>query len=173
MDLMPVSSALNRKFVGADNIINHADSTEKSSTESVSYHAFRIGDIGFLISHDAISEVAEDLPYCQLPNTSSVLYGMANLRGKIIPIFDLHDLFGFDLDDQGSRKILILDHGNDAVAVMTSELPVRITISEQQKLRNLPPIPEILRPYTNTSYQKEGIWLNINNEFYSSLNQYL
>jgi len=154
-------------------MLKHAEAVVQKTTEMGSYHAFRIGDIGFLIPQDVISEVAEELPYCQLPNTSMVLFGMANSRGNIIPIFDLHELFGFSNQNDSYRKILIIGSGDDAIAVMTSELPIRINISPEQRLRSMPPIPDILRPFTKGCYQEKGIWLDIDNEFYASLSNYL
>jgi twitching motility protein PilI len=173
MELMLPSQALNRQFVGVESGFIKNEPDLKSNNELSSYHAFRIGDIGILIPQNVISEVAEELPYCRLPNTTSILYGMANLRGNIIPIFDLHVLLGFSSDSHKNRKVLILGRGADAIAVMTSELPVRITITPEHSLKSMPPIPSLIRQYTKNSYQNEGIWLDVDNDFYVSLSEYL
>lgn len=167
---MTPSLALKRAFVGADAFDNMAEKNSTKETESNAYHAFRIGDIGLLIPQDIISEVAEELAYCQLPNTQTVLFGMANLRGNIIPLFDLHELFGFTTPARSTRKILIIGRGEDAVAVMISELPQRIIFTADHRLRNLPPAPETLQPYLKSYYQKDGVWLDIDyHSFFDSL----
>ena len=167
---MTPSQALKRTFVGADVFDNADEKKSAKNAESNAYHAFRIGDIGLLIPQDIISEVAEELAYCQLPNTQAVLFGMANLRGNIIPLFDLHELFGFATPAIAIRKILIIGRGEDAVAVMISELPQRIIFTAEHRLRNLPPIPETLQPFLKSYYQKDGVWLDIDfNQFFDSI----
>jgi len=173
MKLMLPSEALNQPFVGAGKAVSPADDRSEITNKSVSYHAFRISDIGMLIPQQTISEVTNELDYCHLPNTNSVLYGMGNLRGNIIPIFDLHELFGISIGDNDNRNILILGRGDDAVALMISELPKRISISQDNRLQNMPPIPETLRTYTKGCYQEDGIWLDIDHGFYSSLSEHV
>lgn len=161
MELMPPSLALKRSFVGASTFGNTAQNDSANEAASCAYHAFRIGDIGLLIPQEIISEVAEEVAYCPLPNTRAVLFGMANLRGNIIPLFDLHELFGFVTPGNATRKFLIIGRGEDAVAVMISGLPQRIIVTNDHRLRNLPPMPESLQPYLKSCYQKEGVWLDI------------
>lgn len=179
MELMLPSAALNKPFVGADAFDKKVDDDTAKDSETGSYHAFRIGDIGLLIPQDTISEVAEALSYCQLPNTSAVLYGMANLRGNIIPIFDLHELFDFDTNAKSvrgkvERKVLIIGRGEDAVAVMISELPTRISISPEQRLSSLPPMPEALRPYIKRCYQEDGVWFDWDMDgFFDAIDTYV
>lgn len=160
MELMLPSLVLKKKFVGADAFDKKSEPDLAKGTEVGSYHAFRIGDIGLLIPQDTTCEVAEELPYCQLPNTSAVLYGMANLRGSIIPIFDLHELFGFVSNSKTARKILIIGRGENTAGLMVSELPIRILITAEQRLSNSPPLPDTLQPYTKNCYQEEGIWFS-------------
>ncbi|MFV9614554.1 MAG: chemotaxis protein CheW [Gammaproteobacteria bacterium] len=174
MELMLPSLALKRSFVGADAFNKKSESDLAKETEAGSYHAFRIGDIGLLIPQDSICEVAEELAYCQLPNTNAVLYGMANLRGNIIPIFDLHELFGFTTNSKMRRKVLIIGHGDKAAAVMIAELPIRIVITPDQRLRNLPPIPDTLQPYIKNCYQENGVWFNWDlNGFFNGINTFI
>ena len=88
MELMTPSSALTKPFIGINNTSNQEVDSENN--ESGSFHSFNIGPIGLLIPAETISELVEEVAFCQLPNTNTVLHGMANIRGKIIPIFDLH-----------------------------------------------------------------------------------
>lgn len=169
MQLMAPSQALKRSFVGADSF-NKTTRPDAGKTESGNYHAFRVGDIGLLIPQDTISEVAEKLSFCPLPNTRAVLFGMANLRGNIIPLFNLHELFGFTTPASTARKFLIIGRGEDALAIMISELPQHIRVTADHRLSNLPPMPEPLQAYLKNCYQKDGVWLDINYaDFFESL----
>jgi twitching motility protein PilI len=172
MQLMTPGQALKRPFIGVEVVEKKSEQDLQKVTES--YHAFRIGDIGLLIPQNIISEVADKLAYCQLPNTRAVLFGMANLRGKIIPLFDLHELFSFAIPGGVKRKVLIIGSGENAVAVMISELPQRIVVSAEQRLHNVPPMPEVLKPYLKSCYQKDGVWLDIDyHGFFTSLGNQL
>ena len=170
MEAILPSKALTKIFVG----VKEPNKAKKQDTSIVSYHAFKISDIGILIPQETISEVAESLEYCHLPNTNNILFGMANLRGNIIPIFDLHELFGIPVKDDEKRKVLVIGRNENAVAVMINELPKRISIAQDQRLNNLPPIPETLKTYTKACYQENGIWLDIDhNSFFDSISGYL
>ena len=174
MELMLPSLALKKTFVDADVFNEKTEPDLAKDTEAGSYHAFRIGDIGLLIPQDSICEVAEELAYCQLPNTSAVLYGMANLRGNIIPLFDLHELFGFASNCKTARKVLIIGRGENAIAVMISELPIRIAITSDHRLSNLPPIPDRLQPYIKSCYQEDGVWFSWDlDRFFNDINTFI
>ena len=174
MELMLPSLALKKSFVDADAFNKKTEPDLPKDIEAGSYHAFRIGDIGLLIPQDSICEVAEELAYCQLPNTSAVLYGMANLRGSIIPLFDLHELFGFAINNKTARKVLIIGRGENAVAVMISELPIRILITSDHRLSNLPPIPDKLQPYIKSCYQEDGVWFSWDlDSFFNDINTFI
>ena len=89
MALILPSLALSKKFVGVDS--NYKPNRLRHTNTEKSYHAFTIGSIGLLIPAEMTSEFSDGLAYCYLPNTNTILYGMANLRGNIIPVFDLYD----------------------------------------------------------------------------------
>lgn len=162
MQLILPSLALRKKFVGAEAFNITTESDTDTDKETGSYHAFRIGDIGLLIPQDTISEVAEELAYCQLPNTSAVLYGMANLRGNIIPIFDLHAQLNIEIRQNSNRKILVIGEGQNAVAVLINELPVRLIISAQDRCSGSAPLPGELQQFVKNSYQANNkIWFDL------------
>ena len=163
------SEALDRPFVGDDTYIKKSGVDPHNENNSTDYHGFHIGDLGLLIPKNMISEVAEKLPFCELPNTSMILYGMANLRGNIIPIFDLYELFGLDSINKASHKILIIGRGEDAVALLINDLPILVSVAKEHELENKPPIPDLLQPYTRKCYQNNGIWLEVVDEFFTTL----
>jgi len=161
MELILPSQALQKLFIGSEIYNQKTVSALANDAITVSYHAFRINNIEILIPLDIISEVADDLAFCKLPNTSKVLYGMANLRGNIIPIFDLHAQLKIEAIHI-SRKILVIGKGNDAIAILIDELPKSIGIRQQDKCAQIPILPEFLQQYLKTSYQVNNkIWLEL------------
>lgn len=167
------SDALSRQFVGINISLPQKESSIKNKARS--FHAFTIGTIGFLLPAEMISEIAENVAYCQLPNTNTVLYGMANLRGNIIPIFDLHAQFNIESKAKNNRKVLIIGEGRDAAAVLIDELPIRLIISPEDKISGIPPLENELQQHVKTCYHaKEKTWLDLDMPaLFSTLSQFI
>ncbi|MCK4840679.1 MAG: chemotaxis protein CheW [Methylococcales bacterium] len=87
------------------------------------FYGFKVGDFGLLIDYGVDSEVIDNMPIYSLPNTSTWLQGVINLRGHLIPVFDLQSLFDFSHDSQKKDLLLILDKGEKAVAIKITEHP--------------------------------------------------
>lgn len=72
--------------------------------------AFRVGE-HHLLAH--LGEVVETLPYPSLtivPNTCAWLRGIANIRGKLLPVVDLDRyLNGVNTDVNDRTRVLVLD----------------------------------------------------------------
>lgn len=169
------SQALHQFFVGHEVFNKNDNAVVDPDSIKVSYHAFNIGNISILLPQHSINEVIEKLSSCQLPNTNELLYGMANLRGNIIPIFDLHENFGFVSIKKHNRKILVIGKGVDAAAVLIDELPISISISEQDRCSPVSAMPEALQPFVTGSYQvTDTIWLKVDlSNFFTNLSEFI
>lgn len=152
--LVAPSEALQKEFVLANATTVAPDAGVLQGT----FHGFVVGEIGLLLPNQDISEVLESINSCRLPNTSAVLYGMANLRGKIVPLFDLHRLLGIEPARQ--RMFLVVGDGGDAAGVLLDRLPRRVVIAPTDKLPMIPPLPPALRPFARAAYDVEGVWLD-------------
>lgn len=132
---------------------------------------FRIGNIGLLIGEHAISELSEVRQICAVPNTASWLLGLINLRGNLVPVFDLNMLLNIEHKQQKKRMLLILGSGDHAGAILLDELPIHLTFILEDKLENLPPLPSALKPFTHTGYEKNGeVWFSFDHHgFFESL----
>lgn len=159
--LIKPSQALNKTFDLPD---EQTPSYEENSAEDVerSLHAFTVGNMGFLLPAETISELFDNLAYCRLPNTPPALVGMVNVRGDIIPVFDLYELFGIAAERDVQWRFLVIGTGEEAVGVRIGSLPFRIMLSAQNRLKALPPLPETLRPYVRACYQLNGVWIDWN-----------
>lgn len=143
---------------------------EQQKTQAL--HAFRIDNLGLLMQTDMTSELLANLSICNLPNTNRVLYGMGNLRGNIIPVFDLQYLFGMP---EGKRKyFLVIGSGENAVAVLLDEVPLQVNIEEQYMLNALPLMPAVLRPFVRAAYHSDGLWVDCDlMAFFESLTEHI
>ena len=104
-------------------------------------YGIRIGGIGLLIGARVPSEFILPVPVSRLPNTPDWFAGLMNLRGALVPVFDLESLVGVDEDTahspaSGGRSLfLVLDRGERTAALKIQSFP--------QALRGLKPLDEM------------------------------
>ncbi|MEZ5671451.1 MAG: chemotaxis protein CheW [Thiotrichaceae bacterium] len=132
---------------------------------------FHVGNIGLLIGEHAISELVEPKQVCAIPNTASWLLGLINLRGNLVPVFDLNMLLNIERKQQKKRMLLILGSGEYAGAILLDELPIHLVFTLEDKLENLPPLPQAIKPFTHNGYEKGGeVWFSFDHHgFFESL----
>ena len=119
----------------------------------------RVGDIGLLVPMGMLSEVVEEPKIYPLPTTPQWFHGLINLRGSLVPVYNLKLLF--QLDDQGteSTNLLVLNIGEAAVGFLIDGLPV--TLTAIQRMEQFPMLPPVLRDYGQAIYVQDGaVWVD-------------
>ena len=108
---------------------------------------FQVGDIGLLVPTGMRSELVEETEIYPLPTTPTWFPGLINLRGGLVPVFDLRRLF--KIDDLAGRKpgLLVLNTGTEAVSVLIDSLPLPVDID--LPLEQPPPLPKILSEHSH------------------------
>lgn len=134
-------------------------------------YGFRVGGICLLIRENTTSEVIEQPPVYRLPNTPAWLLGLVNLRGNLVPVFDIKKLFDLESDTREKNRLLVLDQADKAVGMMIDSLPQPASLN--QPLSLLPPLPPELQPHVDKAYAQEGlIWLEFDHHaFFQSLSE--
>lgn len=129
---MTPTQALTARFEAGEGAIEHvvlpSETAEKVSRFSgvESRQGFRIGELGLMIRYEDGSELSELSGIHRLPNAPEWFCGIANLRGKLTPVFDLARYLGIDFDPAAKRMLLVLSRGSDATGVMIDGLPERL-----------------------------------------------
>lgn len=131
------------------------DITADDSANQIWAHRFMIGDIGLLLASNVVSEVADDLAFCRLPNTPAWFQGMVNQHGTLVPVFDFHRLFGMPPNDK-AKHYLIIGQREMAAAIMIEQLPERIVLHEDDRSLVNSELPEIIEPYVRSCFMKDG-----------------
>lgn len=132
-------------------------------------YGFRIGELGFLIGADTVSEVVEQATVYPVPQTPPWLAGIVNLRGNLVPVFDLQRCLEFKVDHQEKRYLLVLDKGDDAIGLFIENLPQ--LMNANHKLAHPPPLPAVLRGHVAMVYGEDKIiWVEFDHRgFFQSL----
>lgn len=121
-------------------------------------HSFRLGELNLLINtNHIIAEIMDVLSFCQLPNTAPWLYGIANNRSKIVPIFDLALASGLaDYLLPSTRFFLILHLKKGPAGILVSRLPERVILEDDSQCTVDWEINQFLQPYINNVYKQNN-----------------
>lgn len=160
------SEALSRFFI-------HPESDKKAADQETVIRrlGFRIGDLGLLIAENTFSELTDYNAICNIPNTSSWFLGLVNLRGNLVPVFELKMLLGLERGGEKKRMLLILEQGDAAAGIPIDELPAHQYLNLEDKLHNLPALPSAIQPFIPSGFERNGeMWFNFDHKaFFESL----
>jgi hypothetical protein len=86
-------------------------------------YGFRVGACGFLIGAGVVSEVVLQPTLYPLPMAPQSLAGLLNLRGNIVPVFDLRRHLNPHAAGADISRVLVLDPGPAAAGFAIDGLP--------------------------------------------------
>jgi purine-binding chemotaxis protein CheW len=72
------------------------------------YLTFRLGEERYAFQVDSVREVIEYTQVTRLPRTTESLRGVINIRGAMIPVFDLKLLFDMGRTEEGTDTSIIV-----------------------------------------------------------------
>ena len=110
-------------------------------------HTVMLGSVGLVLPANEISELIERVAVCRLPNTRSWFSGVIGVRGNMIPVFDLHNLFSIERPES-NRRLIVVGQNESAAAFW-----VDITT-------DTPLIPDMIREHAQRYFLKDGqVWV--------------
>lgn len=125
-------------------------------------YGFRVATLGLLIGQRQASEVLEQPDVYPVPNTTDWFRGLVNLRGNLVPVFDLPELLGLEQDEEANAKpmLLVVGKGDDALGLIIDGFPKPVDLS--RPLAESPPLPDRLREFHRGTYVDDGVvWLDV------------
>lgn len=134
------------------------------------FRALRVGNLGLLVANDCGGEIIEEPRVFPLPRAAAWCRGLINLRGSLIPAFDLHESLGLGALKASRQWWLALGGNDDALAFQIDALPVSVVASEASAVQPAV-IPESLRPHTGAGFRIDGeLWLEFRHlDFFRAL----
>jgi len=122
-------------------------------------YGFILGNMGLLIAQNALSEVMKSFKVYPVPKTKSWLQGLTNLRGNLVPVYDLGLFLGIVDAPIQHNNLLILDKGDEAVGILIENLPVPHDTSTWKPLKNNVELPAELKNCIDDVYENNGmVW---------------
>lgn len=121
------------------------DATPRSGGSIRQFTSFRVGDEEYAIDIMAVREIKGWTETTALPNQPDHVLGVLNLRGTIVPIFDLRCRFGLGLTAASRSHVIIIAKVNERViGLLVDAVSDILTVSPDQ----IRPVPELDRGAT-------------------------
>jgi twitching motility protein PilI len=162
-ELLSPTVALTRYFVTPDQ--EHGLSERADGTAQVQRYGFRIGACRLVHDLSLAVELIE-LPQCyNLPSSSAWFSGLVNLRGNLVPVFDLKSLLGETGPAGGRQMLLVIGTGERAAALIIDGTPDHISIDAGSRFDQPDHAPEVLQDHLQGAYEYAGeTWYQANYE---------
>lgn len=141
------------------------DNEEKAEYLRNMRYGFRIQNYCFLIDRKTICEVVQQAQVYEIPNTSSWVLGIINLRGNLVPVFDLMKRLDGSSTRPMDARLLVFDRSEHAVGIYIDGLPVGLEIDpddDQYKAVIPEELPMVLRSHVSAAYRAGGnVWMEL------------
>ncbi|RFC36828.1 MAG: Chemotaxis signal transduction protein [Candidatus Nitrotoga sp. SPKER] len=122
---------------------------------------FEVANIKFLVPHAQVNEISEMPPVFRLPNTGRSLFGLVNLHGNLVPVFDLASLINGACNTKSKTMLLVLGRDDAIAAIVVNGIPNRKRFGTSDRTA-LPAFPESIRDYISNAYAEEKqVWLEL------------
>ncbi|MCW8935257.1 MAG: chemotaxis protein CheW [Gammaproteobacteria bacterium] len=161
-------SALSR-FKKPENLLIN-DHAEGKKT-AINRYGFVVENMGLLISENTLSEVVRNKNICPLPNTRKWMKGLINIRGNLVPVYDLSLLLGLTSVSSNYNNVLVLGKGVRSVAVVIEGLPRQCNVSDWHKMVDFPcDIPGLKDHIIEVYMSDKIVWMDFNqHSFFESV----
>jgi len=122
-------------------------------------YGFRIGNLKLLLRPQENVEVIVAIPACPIPNTPRWFAGMINLRGNLLPVFDIRQLLGKD-NPEPPRWIMVFGQGNRTSGIYADTLPSGV--KPDRPANEIHDLPDFLHGCVeNILIQGDDMWIEV------------
>ncbi|WP_296186365.1 chemotaxis protein CheW [Pseudomonas sp. UBA1879] len=84
---------------------------------------FRMGERFYVAPMGEVDEILHEPRYAAMPGVKPWVRGIANLRGRLLPIIDLQAFFGHEQSPlRKQRRVLVIDHQDVFVGLLVDEV---------------------------------------------------
>ena len=123
-----------------------------------------VGRLRLFVRFDQASEVADMARLYRLPGTPKWICGLANLHGNLVPVLDLASFFNLTPEAGEKPMLLVLGHGEAAVALIIDGVPERLRFGDSERI-TAPLVGERMQPYVSGAFMRSSdIWLGLEHE---------
>ena len=106
-------------------------SEQSHASRSLQIVVFKLGNEEYGLQIDQIKEVVITPTITKMPQTSSYVKGVANIRGNVIAIFDLEERFNLTrtIQSKGSKYTLVVESEDVKMGLLVNEVPNTVSVN--------------------------------------------
>ncbi len=121
---------------------------------------FRMGERHFVAPMGEVSEVLHEPRYTSLPGVKTWVRGVANVRGRLLPIMDLCGFFGGELSPlRKQRRVLVVDHQEIFAGLIVDEVFGMQHFLVDAFSEERPLLEASIQPFIHGVFHRERPWL--------------
>ncbi|SEJ87335.1 MULTISPECIES: chemotaxis protein CheW [unclassified Pseudomonas] len=121
---------------------------------------FRMGERFYVAPMGEVDEILHEPRYAALPGVKPWVRGIANLRGRLLPIMDLCAFFGHELSPlRKQRRVLVIDDQDVFAGLLVDEVLGMQHFSERSLMpETLDDSDAQIAPYIQGRFLREQAW---------------
>jgi len=106
---------------------------EASGKSAVEFVTFTAGEQSFSLEITQVREIRRWSPVTALPHAPPEVLGVMNLRGSVIPIYDLSARFGLGQTNENPRNVIVVAmNGNQTVGLLVQAVSEILSVPRDQ-----------------------------------------
>ena len=132
-------------------------------SETWSGIGFRLAGQSMVATLGEISEILHEPRYTALPRVKPWVGGVANVRGRLLPIVDLSQFFGATVSaPRKQRRVLVLDRDDVFVGLLVDQLFGMQHFPVSSFTTEVPELADQFRPFVVGAYTGEQVSMIFN-----------
>jgi len=110
-----------------------------------------VGGQRLLLAADGAVRVLEPPPVYRMPNTRAWFPGLANVRGSLVPVYDLAAWLDLPVPET-RRMLLVVGQGDASAGVLVDSSPRHLVIAADAPRQAAPAVPAALAEHALETY---------------------
>ncbi len=121
---------------------------------------FRIGGQHYVAPMDEVGEVLPEPRFTQLPGVKAWVMGVANVRGRLLPVMDLGAFLGLQLSDsRKNRRVMVVERDGLFAGLTVDEVLGMQHFDVDCFDETVGDIPDSIRPYVHGTFRRGQDWV--------------
>ncbi|AAY95015.1 purine-binding chemotaxis protein CheW [Pseudomonas protegens] len=134
--------------------------SQETRQHSWSGIGFRLGEHWYVAAMGEISEVLHEPRYTLLPGVKPWVKGVANLRGRLLPIMDLCGFFGHELSPlRKQRRVLVVEYKELFAGLLVDEVAGLQHFAQDSLEPGITDFADAaVNPYLQGQFRRDQVW---------------
>lgn len=133
---------------------------QQQSREFWSGIGFRLGQQYYIAPMGEVGEVLPEPRFTLLPGVKSWVMGVANVRGRLLPVMDLGAFLELEpCSSRKTRRVMVVEHQGLFAGLVVDEVLGMQHFEVESFDEAVDEIPDSVRPYVHGTFRRERNWV--------------